>query len=217
LILDPAAAERVRARVASLESARGVEVVTAVVARADSYPEVPWKAFALGVSLAALAETILALLEPEWGAFHAVAETAVAVLVAGSVFALASIWITPLARIFISAERRKVETRQYAQALFLEHDLHRTRRRDGILILVSLLEREIIVLADHRVSEGIGQGALDQVVATVTVALSRASIGDALLSGLARLEEILQQHGFRAPSGDANELPDTVIQQRDPP
>lgn len=216
LFLDPAAAETVRARVAGLESARGVEVVTAVVARADSYPEVPWKAFALGVSITALAATILALLEPEWGAFHAVAETAIAVLVSGSLLALGTVWIAPLARVFIPVQRREAEARQYAQALFLDHELHRTLRRDGILILVSLLEHQVVVLADRGVSDKVGQAALDQVVAAVTATLSRASIADALRAGLDRLDEILAEHGFSAPPGDTNEIVDNVIQRRGP-
>ena len=217
MFLDPAAAERVRARVAALESARGVEVVTAVVARADSYPEVPWKAFALGASFATLAATVAALLEPGWGAFEAVVETVVAVLAAGSAFALASVWITPLARVLVPAGRREVEATQYAQALFLEHELHRTRRRDGILLLVSLLEHQVVVLADRGISEKVEQAAFDQVVAAVTATLSRASIAEALLAGLVRLDEILTQHGICAPSGDTNELADTVIQRRGPP
>lgn len=217
LFLAPAHAETVRARVMGLEAARGVEVVTALIARSDSYPEVPWKAFALGVSVAALAATIAALLEPEWSEFHAVAETAIAVLLAGSLLALATVWIAPLARVFIPAGRREGEARQYAQALFLEHELHRTRRRDGILILLSLLERQVVVLADRGVSEKVGQAALDQVVAAVTAALSRADVADALLAGLARLDEILAQHGFTAPPGDTNELADAVIQRRGPP
>ena len=216
-VLDPAAAESVRARVASLESARGVEVVTAVITRADSYPEAPWKAFALGASLAALAAPIAVLINPGWSAFQAVAESVVAVLAAGGALALATVWIAPLARAFIPAERRKVETRQYAQALFLEHELHHTRRRDGILILVSLFEREVVVLADRGVSETIREGALDQVVAAVTTALARVGIAGALHAGLARLDEILGQHGFSASASEMNELADAVIQRRDPP
>lgn len=41
MFLDPAAQEAVKRRVAALESATGVEAVAAVVARADSYPEIP--------------------------------------------------------------------------------------------------------------------------------------------------------------------------------
>lgn len=216
LFLDPAAADAVRARVAGLEAASGVEVVTAVIARADSYPEAPWKAFALGASLAALAAAAMALVEPGWEAFEAVVETAVAVLAAGAALALATVWITPFARVFIPAERREAEVRQYAQALFLEHGLHRTQRRDGILVLVSLLEHRVVVLADRAVSEKVARTELDSVIATVTAALSRAPLADALLAGVDRLDGILAEHGFRARAGDTNELSDTVIQQRGP-
>lgn len=214
--LDPAAADAVSARVAGLEAASGVEVVTAVIARADSYPEVPWKAFALGASLAALATTVIALFEPGWEAFEAVVETAVAVLAAGGAMALGTAWITPLARAFIPAERREAEVRQYAQALFLEQGLHRTRRRDGILVLVSLLEHQVVVLADCGVSEKVARSELDSVIATVTGALSRAGLADALLAGLGLLDETLARHGFRAQAGETNELKDIVIQQQGP-
>jgi len=216
MFLDAAAADTVKVRVAGLEAASGVEVVTAVIARADSYPEVPWKAFALGASLAALAAAVMALFEPGWDASVAVVETAVAVLAVGGALALGTVWITPFARVFIPAERREAEVRQYAQALFLEHGLHRTRRRDGILVLASLLEHQVVVLADRGVSEKCAAGEIDSVVATVTSALSRKSLADALLAGLEQLDGILARHGFRAQAGDTNELPDTVIQQRGP-
>jgi len=216
MFLDAAAADTVKVRVAGLEAASGVEVVTAVIARADSYPEVPWKAFALGASLAALAAAVMALFEPGWDASVAVVETAVAVLAVGGALGLGTVWITPFARVFIPAERREAEVRQYAQALFLEHGLHRTRRRDGILVLASLLEHQVVVLADRGVSEKCAAGEIDSVVATVTSALSRKSLADALLAGLEQLDGILARHGFRAQAGDTNELPDTVIQQRGP-
>lgn len=215
-ILEPSAEEDVRARVARLEKARGVEIVTAIVARADSYPEVPWKAFSLGASLMALAAAILALFDPGWDALSAVIETAIAVLAGGSVLALATIWITPFARLFIPAERREVEVRQYAQALFLENELYRTRRRDGILLLVGMLEHQVIVLADRGVAGKLAPDALNRVVAAVTEALTRKTLAEALLAGLQRLDEILEQHGFQAPAGDANEISDGVIQRQGP-
>jgi len=216
MFLDPAAADAINARVATLEAARGVEVVTAVIARADSYPEVPWKAFALGTSLAALAAVALALLEPGWAPLEAVAKTAVAVLAGGGALALGTIWITPLARVFIPAERREAEVRQYAQALFLENGLHLTQRRDGILVLVSLLEREAVVVADRGVSDKVARSDLDLVIGTVTAAMSGGKLADALLAGLDRLDDLLENHGVHAQSGDTNELADSVIQQRGP-
>ncbi len=215
-MLEPAAAAAVEARVSALEASSGVEVVTAVIARADSYPEAPWKAFALGASLAALAAVVVALVEPGWDAFAAVIETGVAVLAAGGLLALGTVWIPPFARLYVPAERCDAEVRQYAQALFLEHGLHRTRQRDGILFLVSLFERRVVVLADRGVSDKVARTEFDTVIAVVTGELSRTSLADALLTGLDRLQAVLAQHGFRARASDTNELPDGVIQQAGP-
>jgi putative membrane protein len=214
--LDTAAAAAVKERVAALERATGVEAVAAVIARADSYPEIPWKAFALGASIASLAAVAAALFDPGWEAFEAVADTAVAVLAVGAAAALATVWIAPLARLFLPLARREAEALQYAQAMFLEAELHRTPRRDGILLLVSLFEHEVVVLADRGVSDRLGPAGLDPVIAAVTARLKQRQLREALVAGLARLEDVLLAHGFRAVPGEPNELPDAPIQRRGP-
>jgi len=214
--LDAAAEAAVKQRVAALERATGVEVVVAVIARADSYPEIPWKAFALGASLASLAAVAAALFDPGWEAFEAVAETAAAALAAGAAGALATVWIPPLARWFVPKLRQQAEVLQYAQSMFLEAGLHRTPRRDGILLLVSQFEHEVVALADRGVNDRIVAGGLDPVVVAVTAGLKRGSLRDAFLDGLSRLEEALVARGFRAQPGEPNELPDAPIQRKGP-
>ena len=213
--LDAQAETAVKRRVAALESATGVEVVTAVISRADSYPEIPWKAFALGASLVSLAAAASALLEPGWEAFEAVAETVVATLAGGAVAALVTIWVAPFARLFLPRARREGEVLQYAQAMFLESGMFRTLHRNGILLLVSLFERQVVVVADRGVREKIG-GGLDPVVSAVTTRLAQGELENALLDGLAQLEESLLARGFRPQPGATNELPDSVVQQRGP-
>jgi putative membrane protein len=212
-LLDAEAEAAIRRRVAALEAATGVEAVSAVIARADSYPEIPWKAFALGASLAALATVALALRDPGWEAFEAVVETATVVLAAGAAAALATVWIAPFARLFLPRSRREGEVLQYAQALFLEAGLFKTARGDGILLLVSLFERQVTIVADRSIRDRVGNPELDSVVAAVTVRLARGQLKDALLDGLARLEAVLAVRGFHAQAGKANEIPDSVIQR----
>ena len=214
--LDAQTETAVKRRVAALENTTGVEVVVAVIARADSYPEIPWKAFALGASIVSLVAAVSALLEPSWEAFKAVAETVVATLAGGAAAALVTIWVAPFARLFLPRARREGEVLQYAQAMFLESGLSRTVRRNGILLLVSLFERQVVVVADYGVREKIGGGGLDPVVSSVTARLAQGALRNALLDGLAQLEETLLARGFRPQPGDTNELPDAVVQQRGP-
>ncbi len=212
--LDAQAETAIRQRVAALERATGVEAVAAVIARADSYPEVPWKAFALGVSLAALAVVAAALFEPGWEAAGAMVETTVAALAVGAAAALATIWIAPWARLFLAQSRSETEVLQYAQAMFLESGLFRTTQRNGILLLVSLFERQVVVVADQGARDRVGAADLDPVVLAVTARLKQGSLKDALIDGLVRLEEALAARGFRAHPGDVNEISDSVIQRR---
>ncbi len=214
--LDAEAETAIRQRVAALERATGVEVVAAIIARADSYPEIPWKAFALGVSLAALAAVAAALIEPGWEAAGAMVETTVVVLAAGAAAALATVWIAPWARLFLAQSRRETEVLQYAQAMFLESGLLKTARRNGILLLVSLFEHQVVVVADPNARDRIGATGLDPVVAAVTAQLKQGALKDALLDGLTRLEEALTARGFSARPGDVNEIADAVIQRRGP-
>lgn len=216
VFLDAEAETAVKQRVAGLERSTGVEVVAAIIARSDSYPEIPWKAFALGVSLALLTATGAALVAPGWEAAGAIIETAVTALAAGAVAALATVWIEPLGRLFLPAARRQAEALQYAQSMFLDAGLQRTPRRDGILLLVSLFEHEVVVLADRGVRDRVAPAALDAVVGAVTAALKRGNVRDALLAGLARLEEALSASGFRAQPGEPDEVAPALIQQRGP-
>ena len=216
MFLDAAAESALKERVASVERATGVEVVAAVIARADSYPEIPWKAFALGASAALLATAAVALIAPGWEGAEAIVEAAVAALTIGAAAALATVWFPPLARLFLSRSRRQSEALQYAQAMFLELELQRTPRRDGILLLVCLFEQEVVVLADRGVRDRVGAAALGAVVAAVTAALTREPLKDALLAGLARLEETLAASGFRARPGEPDEIVETLIQQQGP-
>jgi putative membrane protein len=211
-LLDPEAQAAVRERVAALESATGVELVAAVIPRADSYPEIPWRAFALGASFAGAAAVAHGLLDPGWSTLHAAAGTAIAMLAVGAAAALLTVWAAPFARLFLPRERRRAEVLQHAQAMFLEGDLHRTRRRDAILLLVSRFEHEIVLLPDRGIRERLTPEALAPVVAAITARLASGRLRDALIDGIARLHETLTARGFRAGPGDTSEIADDLLQ-----
>jgi putative membrane protein len=213
-LLDAEAQAAVRQRVAALESATGVELVAAVIPRADSYPEIPWRAFALGASFSGAAAVARALLEPGWSAFHAVAGTAVAMLAAGSAAALLTVGVAPFARLFLPRSRRQAEVLQHAQAMFLESELHRTSKRDAMLLLVSRFEHEVVLLPDRGLRDRLPASALAPVVDAVTARLAGGRLQDALLDGIAHLHQALAARGFRARPGDTSEIADDVIQGR---
>lgn len=200
------------ARVARLERATGVQVVTAVVDRADAYPELAWKAFALAASLAALAVVVLDVLRPDWMTAYAALTHVLPVLGAGAVSALLAEFVPSYARCFLRAHRRDGETRQCAESLFLDHDLCTTRARTAILLMVARFERKVELVADCGFRGRIAPAEWGAVIDATTTGLSRGEGARAVLAGLDRLEALLIERGYRAGAADAHPLPDVPIE-----
>lgn len=204
--------ERLAARVAALEAKTGAQVVTALVARSDSYPEAPWKAFALGAALAALVMATGSLLARDWEAGQSALYNAAAVLGSGAVLAFLTLFIAPLARLFTDRMRRSAEVGQHARSMFFDRGLDRTRGRIGILLLVSLFERQVVLLADDGFEAKIGDADWQELTRRVTLLLRHDGTVGALHAALDGLEALLLAQGFRG-DGSANELPNAIVVQ----
>lgn len=201
-------------RVAETEKRTGAQIVLAVIERSDTYAELPWKAFALGASASGLVITMLNLLQPSWNPAHAVLLAVVATLMAGAVCALLCIAVPWFARFFLDAHHAEMEVRQHAQSLFLSHELFATSHRTGILLLISLFERQVVVRPDTGLAERLDRTALEKIVSRMTAVLASGQVARALEEGL----NSLQEHLHATPSGTLvrNELPDEIIEEQRP-
>lgn len=206
--------DAIEAKIADIEKAVDVQVVVAIVGKADAYIELPWKAFALGSALAALALVIVDAIRPDWPVALALSH-AVTVLAAGATFALFAIGIPSFARLFLRTTRRDQEVHQYAQAFFLRRELFRTRGRNGVLLLTSLFERKVEVLADVGLHQQIAEADWRKIIDVMTPMLSQRRCADAQVRGLDVMATMLAARGLPARTGDS-ELPDRPIQERGP-
>jgi putative membrane protein len=204
---------KVAARVAALERAHGVEIVTASIAKADVYPELPWRAGALAASLTALAVAIGDVLHPDWVTSTTLLLALATVMLVGAGVALLAIFAPPFARLFLSRARAEVEVRQFAHAFFLERQLFRTRRRQGILILVARFEHRVEVCADIGFDGRIAPAEWGSVIPPMLPLLREGRTEDALIAGLDALGALLASRGFAGDGGGANELPDATMQE----
>ncbi len=202
MTLTAAEHAQIRAQAEAIEARSGVEIVAAVIARADSYPEIPWKAFALGTALSSALLLALALLRPHALSGGEVLAVAAMVFGAGLSAALATVLLPPFARLWLDAARAETEVRQYAQALFVEHDLARTAERRALLVLVSEFERRVVVLPDRGLAR-IAPHEWAAVVAAMTPLLRAGQTGAALAAGLEAAAARLQAAGFTAAAADA--------------
>lgn len=192
-----------------------MQLVAAVVHRSDSYVELPWKAFALGASLAAFCIVSADVLQPQWTTAESALLHAVIILGVGAACALSAVFAPPFARLFLREVRRHVEVKQAAQALFLTRELFKTRERCAVLIFVSQFERRIEILADVGLRDRISESDWCAVVDAMTPHLRERRPFHALQDGIAAAERILLAKGCRAKLDTVDELPNRPIEERE--
>jgi putative membrane protein len=204
--LRPGDKRAIEQHIAEFERASGVQAVVSVVARCDSYPEIPWRAFALGVAVAAL----FVCLVPFAGAllFHSTVLALVTVLAAGAAPALLSVLAPVTGRWLLPASRADAELRQYAQAQFLERGLPAVAEGRAILILLALFERRGAVVADSRLFAA--PEPVRNAESLLNAMLAAADAAAAVKGALGSLRSALPPAS--GPSGNA--LPDSVVEER---
>ena len=192
-----------------------MQVIAAIIGKADAHVELPWKAFALGAVLSGLAMVVADLARPQWLTVNVALVDTVTILGTGAASALLAVFVPAYARFFLRSTRRDAEVRRYAEALFLRHELFKTRERNGILILVSCFERKVEILADVGLHRRVSDAEWRPVIARMTPLLRERRFAEALQEGLAAAEELLAAKGLnaRVDAGAENELPDRPIDE----
>jgi len=178
---------RISAQVRAIEARSGTQIVTAFTERSDHYPEIPWRAFSLG---AALTAAFLALASGLLGERIGLSLTFALVLslCGGLVTLLFTVVLQPVARLFLERARAESEVRQFAEGLFLQHELFAAPARRAVLLLVARFERKIVILPDRGLQATLTPPVLDSIVAVMTAPLARGEVVAAFEAGLAALE-----------------------------
>jgi len=211
--LQPAESDAIERRITTVEARTGVQVVTAVVPRSDSYVELPWKAFALGASLAAFGVVLADFWVQPWLTSSTALLHAVAVLGSAAACALLAVFVPSFARLFLRGTRGHAAVNDHAQSFFLRHELFATHHRTGVLILVSRFERRVEILPDTGLHGRIGEAEWRQVIEAMTPYLREARAFHALEAGIAAVERLLVARGFNGNAGSTNELPSRPIEE----
>lgn len=199
-------------QVTETEKRLDAQIVLAVIKRCDSYAEIPWKAFAFGSSVAGFITFLINVTYPVWVTNLSILYSVGAVLAAGILLSLCTVFIPVFARIFLNNHRAETEVKHYAHSVFLEHEVFATRNRNGLLLLVSLFERKVYLLPDSGLHAVLGKKEIHQVIEPMQHSLKHGEIKKGFEEGLAGLVKILEKPGSM-PSVKLNELSDQVIEE----
>ncbi len=205
--------ERIRQAVQQAEQVTKGEIVPMIVPASALYREAGYRT---GLMLALLMLALLLTIEIYWLPWGWYAGNAGVLLLAVVVAYGLGQWlgrVPTVIRLVTSRERMAHKVTLRAEQAFYKHGLHNTKGRTGILILVSLLERRVHVLADKSINDCVPTGTWDGLVNGILDGIRTGQATDAICAAIAKSGALLAQVS-PADSGDnPNELPDTLIQE----
>jgi putative membrane protein len=204
--------KRLDAAVARVESRTGAQIVVACVRKSDTYPELPWKAFACAASIAALAVAAGEMWRPGWSSVAVSLWVSLSILGAGAGAALLAVLVPRFARLFLRDARAEAEAQHHAKIMFFDRELFATGERCAVLLFVSVLERHIVVLPDKGVRARVPDTIWNGVIEVMRAPLARGQRADAIGAGLAAIEAALLAHGLHGGPQKHNELPAGIIE-----
>jgi len=198
--------ERIRQAVVSAEQQTAGEIVPMLVSASARYVEVELAGMAVGLVVGTLAAFVL---HDPWAHIH----SQLLWPLAGATLGFVICSIPAIKRRLIATDRIAEAVDLRSLAAFTAHGLHYTREHIGILILASLLERRVEVLADKGINEKVPAGTWNEVVHILTAGLKSDSACDAFCKAIKRCGEILAEHFPRRPD-DQDELANKLVTER---
>jgi len=198
--------ERIRQAVEAAEQKTSGEIVPMVVSSSGRYAEIEMAGLAVGLVLGTLAAFI-------WHDPWTSVQLHLLWPLAGAALGYFVCSIPVVKRRLLPKDRIESSVDLRALAAFTAHGLHQTREHTGILILISLLEHRVEVLADKGINEKVSGGTWDEIVQIVTTGLKDGNACGGFCKAIERCGEILAQH-FPRPRDDRDELANKLVTER---
>lgn len=211
--LSEAARERIRQAVHAAEQQTSAEIVPMIVARSGLYRDAQhW------TGLIAALTTLAALLtiEVSWVPWGWHASNAAWLVLAVTLAYVGGSWIgsvPPVIRLLTSPDRLRHKVALRAERAFAQHAISQTRERTGVLIMLSILERQIYVLPDRALSGQVSAKRWQQVVQAAVERLHNGDMADGLSRAIEACGAVLAEACPGRPGDNPNELPDEPIQE----
>jgi putative membrane protein len=120
--------------------------------------------------------------------------------------------IPRLKRLFISRREIDAEVEEAAITSFFKHDLYRTRDATGVLVLISVFERRVWILADRGINAKVPEGQWDDIVEMITDGIKQKRSADAICEAVEKIGEILKRN-FPIKPDDSDELENLIIEK----
>jgi len=93
--------------------------------------------------------------------------------------------------------------------IFEELEMHKTEKRNGVLIYLAVMDREFTIIGDAGINEKVPQGFWDKATDEVITHFKQGEYKDGLIAGIKRIGADMVKH-FPVSEGDKNELSNKI-------
>jgi putative membrane protein len=115
-------------------------------------------------------------------------------------------------RLFISRKEIDDEVEEAAITNFFDQDLYRTRDETGVLVLISVFERRVWILADRGINAKVPEGQWDDIVKMITDGIKQKRPADAICAAVEKIGVLLADH-FPIKPDDTDELKNLIVEK----
>jgi putative membrane protein len=113
---------------------------------------------------------------------------------------------------FITERQFREEVQEAATTQFFNRGLYRTRDETGVLILISVFERKVWVLADRGINAKVQAGQWDDIVNMIVDGIKQKRQADAICEAVEKIADLLKTH-FPIKPDDTDELKNLIIEK----
>jgi putative membrane protein len=117
-----------------------------------------------------------------------------------------------LKRFFISKREIKEEVEEAAITNFFNEGLYRTRDETGVLVLISVFEHKVWVLADKGINAEVQDGQWDDIVKIIVDGIKQKRQAETICEAVENIGNLLKDH-FPIKPDDTDELKNLIIEE----
>ncbi len=200
--LTQADRDRVATAVLEAEQLTTGEIVPMIVAQSDDYPGARWRlAIVTALLCGFITYFFLGDLNPVWILWAQIPGLYIG-------YGLGN--FKPLLRLFLENSKVEQEVHQRALEAFFSLDLHATQDRTGILIMASLLEHRVEILADTGINEKVSKATWNEILNSLVARIKADDLTEGFCIAVHECGEVLEKD-FPGAHNNPNEVCNKIV------
>lgn len=200
---------RIKHAVEDAEKKTSGEIVPYVVEQSDDYERAVWRGASAAGSLALLTFLAVHAFTVLWLPFTLPVVLAVIMAAFGAGMALTH-FAPSVKRLLAGRTLLRKRVSQRAAEAFIAEEVFDTRERTGILLFVSLLERQVLVVGDSGINAHVKPEEWDDVVQSVVRGIRKGYAAAGIVEAIDKCGVLLERHGVARRADDEDELRDDL-------